>query len=179
MIAVIQIKTKAAQLVQIDSLHPLSEAWEIWMTDLKTYTLVFRQYLHVRLPISFRFPLFLSTKIHIQITIPDDDNIAEVFWILFLISIWLKLYCRGPISTLRNDCSLNPVNSGTERSIYRTQAPRYCTGREFEIRRLTFNMDVLCSALCSSKMRRKYDKFALQSQSKHEGKGMRMRNEWK
>lgn len=52
------MKTERGQLVQKPE---KSESWILF--GLKTYTLVFRQYLPVRL-ISFQFSLCLSTKIH-------------------------------------------------------------------------------------------------------------------
>lgn len=144
------MKTKTAQLVQIYSLHPLTEAWEMWILDspgFKDLHACLQTISSRKTADQFSVPfVFVYQNPHPKM-IPNNDNSAEVFWILFLILIWLKLYCWGPISTLRNDCSLNPVNCDTDQSIYGTQASHHCTGSTFEICHLTFNMNVLSSVL--------------------------------
>ncbi len=144
------MKTERAQLVQKPE---KSESWIL--LDLKTYTLVFRQYLQVRL-IRFRFPLYLSTKIHnekqSQIMIRALRCFEFFSWsqngLDFIAAAWSAAWGMIVVRMLL-------IAAQAEAS-----AERHCTGSAFELCPLTFNMNTLSSALWSSKMRWKYNVFA-------------------
>ncbi len=150
MIAGIQKKTETAQLVQKPE---KSESWIL--LDLKTYTLVFRQYLQVRL-VSFRFSLYLSTKIHNE----KRSQIMITALGCFELFSWSQ-YGLNFIAAVRSAAWgmivvwILLIAAQTEAS-----AERHCTGSTFELCHLTFNMNTLSSALWSSKMRWKYNSFA-------------------
>lgn len=135
MIAGIQKKTETAQLVQKPE---KSESWIL--LDLKTYTLVFRQYLQVRL-ISFRFSLYLSTKIHNE----KRSQIMITALGCFELFSWSQ-YGLKFIAAVRSAAWrmivvwILLIAAQTEAS-----AERHCTGSTFELCHLTWTHWALLS----------------------------------
>ncbi len=144
------MKTERAQLVQKPE---KSESWIL--LDLKTYTLVFRQYLQVRL-IRFRVP-FVSVyqnpqRKRSQIMIRALRCFEFFSWsqygLDFIAAAWSAAWGMIVVWMLL-------IAAQAEAS-----AERHGTGSAFERCPLTFNMNTLSSALWSSKMRWKYNVFA-------------------